>query len=109
LPRLIGEARALELNLLGDPIGADEAFELGLANAVVVDHELLDSALTWARKLAGQPPLAIEQIKRVSAAPDLDAGIIAEKDGFAAVFGTEDAREGIAAFVQKRAPEFHGK
>jgi enoyl-CoA hydratase / 3-hydroxyacyl-CoA dehydrogenase len=109
LPRLVGEAKALELNLLGDPIAADEAYELGLANAVVPDHELLDTALSWARKLAGQAPLAVEQVKRVSAAGDLGAGIEAEKQGFASVFGSQDAREGIAAFLGKRVPRFAGK
>jgi enoyl-CoA hydratase/3-hydroxyacyl-CoA dehydrogenase len=109
LPRLVGEAKALELNLTGEPIGADEAYELGLANRVVPDHELLDTALAWARKLAGQAPLAVEQIKRVSAAGDLDAGIEAEKQAFATVFGSEDAREGISAFLQKRSPRFQGK
>ena len=74
-------AKALELNLTGDPIDAERAYELGLATRVVPDHELLDTALQWARKLAGQAPLAIEQIKRVSAAGDLDAGIEAEKRG----------------------------
>ncbi len=59
LPRLVGEAKALELNLTGDPIGADEAYELGLATRVVPDHELFDTALAWARKLAGQAPLAV--------------------------------------------------
>jgi enoyl-CoA hydratase/3-hydroxyacyl-CoA dehydrogenase len=109
LPRLVGEAKALELNLTGDPISADEAYELGLATRVVPDHELLDTALAWARKLAGQAPLAVEQIKRVSAAGDLDAGIEAEKQGFATAFGSEDAREGIAAFLQKRTPKFQGR
>jgi enoyl-CoA hydratase/3-hydroxyacyl-CoA dehydrogenase len=109
LPRLIGEARALELNLTGDPIDAGDAYELGLATRLVPDHELLDTALAWARKLAGQPPLAIEQIKRVSAAGDLDAGIEAEKQAFAAAFGSEDAREGISAFLEKRTPRFQGK
>ncbi|MGI8428326.1 MAG: enoyl-CoA hydratase-related protein [Solirubrobacteraceae bacterium] len=109
LPRLIGEARALELNLTGDPIGAIEAYELGLANRVVPDHELLDTALSWARKLAGQPPLAIQQIKRVSAAGDLDGGIAAEQQAFATVFASEDAREGIGAFLQKRPPRFTGR
>lgn len=109
LPRLVGEAKALELNLLGDPIAAEDAYELGLANRVVADHELLDTALAWARKLAGQAPLAIEQIKRVAAAGDLDAGIEAEKQGFATVFGSEDAKEGISAFLQKRTPRFQGK
>jgi enoyl-CoA hydratase/3-hydroxyacyl-CoA dehydrogenase len=109
LPRLIGEAKAIELNLTGDPIMADEAYELGLATRVVPDHELLDTALAWARKLAGKAPLAVEQIKRVSAAGDLDAGIEAEKQGFGTVFGSEDAREGISAFLQKRTPRFTGK
>ena len=108
LPRLVGESRALELNLTGDPISADEAFEIGLVNRVVPDHELLDTALSWARKLAGQAPRAVEQIKRVSAAGDLDAGIEAEKAGFAEVFASEDAKEGISAFLQKRTPTFRG-
>jgi enoyl-CoA hydratase / 3-hydroxyacyl-CoA dehydrogenase len=109
LPRLIGQAKALELNLTGEPISADEAYELGLATRVVPDHELFDTALAWARKLAQQPPLAVQQVKRVSAAGDVDAGIAAEKHGFATVFGSEDAREGIAAFLQKRTPRFEGK
>jgi enoyl-CoA hydratase/3-hydroxyacyl-CoA dehydrogenase len=109
LPRLVGEAKALELNLTGDPIGAEEAYELGLATRVAPDHELLDTALAWARKLAGQAPLAIAQIKSVSAAGDLDAGIEAEKRGFATVFASEDAREGIGAFLGKRTPRFTGK
>ena len=108
LPRLVGVSKALEMNMIGDPILAEEAFELGLANRVVDDHELLDTALAWARKLAGQAPLALEQIKRVSAAGDLDAGIEHEKRGFATAFTSADAREGIAAFLAKRAPHFRG-
>jgi enoyl-CoA hydratase / 3-hydroxyacyl-CoA dehydrogenase len=109
LPRLIGPPRALELNLVGDPIDAGEAYELGLVHRVVPDHELLDTALAWARKLAGQAPLAVEQIKRVSAAGDLDAGLEAEKHAFTAVFASEDAREGISAFLEKRNPRFLGR
>ncbi len=109
LPRLVGSNKALEMNLVGDPILADEAFEMGLANRVVEDHELLDTALAWARKLAGQAPLALEQIKRVSAAGDLDEGIEAEKGAFASVFASADAKEGISAFLGKRAPQFEGK
>jgi enoyl-CoA hydratase/3-hydroxyacyl-CoA dehydrogenase len=104
LPRLVGEARALQMNLTGDPISAEKACEWGLANTVVADEELLDTALEWARRLAAGPPLAIEQIKRVSG-----AGGDAEKSGFAAVFGSEDAREGIGAFLQKRPAKFTGK
>ncbi len=109
LPRLVGENKALEMNLLGDPILADEAFELGLVNRTVEDHELLDTALAWARKLASQAPIALAQIKRVSAAGDLDAGIEAEKQGFATAFSSEDAKEGIAAFLGKRTPRFVGR
>ena len=109
LPRLVGEAKALEMNLVGDPIGAYEALRLGLANQVVPDHELFDTALAWAKKMAGQAPVAIEHIKRVSANGDLDAGIEAEKAGFAAAFGSEDAKEGIGAFLGKRQPKFQGK
>jgi enoyl-CoA hydratase/3-hydroxyacyl-CoA dehydrogenase len=109
LPRLVGSNKALEMNLVGDPILADEAFEMGLANRVVEDHELLDTALAWARKLASQAPLALEQIKRVSGAGDLDEGIEAEKQAFATAFASEDAKEGISAFLSKRAPHFEGK
>jgi enoyl-CoA hydratase/3-hydroxyacyl-CoA dehydrogenase len=109
LPRLVGENKALEMNLIGDPILADEAFELGLVNRLVDDHELLDTALQWARKLAAQAPLAVAQIKRVSAAGDLDEGIEAEKQAFAAVFTSADGKEGISAFLGKRAPHFTGE
>ena len=109
LPRLVGEGRALEMNLTGEAISAHEALRTGLANTVVPDHELFDMALNWARKLADQPPLAIEQIKRVSHKGDLDDGIAAEKQGFATVFVSEDAREGISAFLQKRRASFKGK
>jgi enoyl-CoA hydratase/3-hydroxyacyl-CoA dehydrogenase len=108
LPRLVGTNKALEMNLVGDPILAEEAFELGLVNRVVEDHELLDTALMWAHRLAGQAPLAVAEIKSVSGNGDLDAGIAAEKEGFAAAFASEDAKEGISAFLGKRAPQFKG-
>jgi enoyl-CoA hydratase/3-hydroxyacyl-CoA dehydrogenase len=109
LPRLVGPAKALEMNTVGEPISAEEAYEFGLVNRLVADHELFDTALAWARKFAAQAPVALEQIKRVSHAGDLDEGIEAEKGAFGAAFASEDAREGIAAFVQKRKPEFKGR
>jgi enoyl-CoA hydratase/3-hydroxyacyl-CoA dehydrogenase len=109
LPRLVGDARALEMNLTGDSVSAQAAYELGLAHRVVPDHDLLDTAIRWARRLAGQAPLAVEEIKRVSTAGDLNAGIEAEKAAFERVFGSEDAREGLGAFLQKRAPHFRGR
>ena len=109
LPRLVGTNKALEMNLVGDPVLAEEAFELGLVNRLVEDHELIDTALMWARKLAGQAPLAVAQIKQVSGNGDLDEGIEAEKRGFATAFASADAKEGIAAFLGKRAPRFTGR
>jgi enoyl-CoA hydratase/3-hydroxyacyl-CoA dehydrogenase len=109
LARLVGENKALEMNLVGDPMGAQEAYEFGLVNRAVPDHELLDTALSWARKLAEQAPLAVEQIKLVSGAGDLDEGIEAEKQGFAAVFNSADGKEGISAFLGKRKPNWQGR
>jgi enoyl-CoA hydratase / 3-hydroxyacyl-CoA dehydrogenase len=109
LPRLVGHNKALEMNLVGDAIGADEAYEYGLVNRVVLDHELFDTAMQWARKLAGQAPLAVARIKQVSGKGDLDDGIDAEKAAFAAVFVSEDAREGIGAFLGKRLPTWSGR
>ncbi len=109
LPRLVGNAKALEMNLIGDAILSDQAGDLGLANRVVPDHELFETALSWAGRLAGQAPLALEQIKRVSAAGDLDQGIEDEKAGFAAAFLSADAKEGISAFLAKRTPSWRGE
>ncbi len=109
LPRLVGEGRALELNLTGDPISAEEAYAIGLATRVVADEQLFDTALAWARKLSEQAPLAVERIKRVSSVGDIDAGIEREKEAFVDVFSSEDGREGVSAFVQKRKPQFRGK
>jgi enoyl-CoA hydratase/3-hydroxyacyl-CoA dehydrogenase len=109
LPRLVGEAKALEMNVGGDPIDAYEAHRVGLANQVVPDHELFDTALAWARKLSEKAPIAIEEIKTRSHAPELDAGLESEAEGFARAFDSEDAREGIAAFIGKRRAQFKGR
>ncbi len=109
LARLVGPSKALEMNLTGDAVLAPEAREYGLADDLVPDEELLDVAISWARKLAGQAPLAVEKIKQVSNKGDIEEGIEAEKQGFAEVFLSEDGREGISAFLQKRAPKWKGK
>jgi enoyl-CoA hydratase / 3-hydroxyacyl-CoA dehydrogenase len=109
LPRLVGEGKALEMNLTGEPIGAREAHRIGLANQIVPDHELFDTAMGMARKLAQQAPVAVGEIKRASAAGDLDEGIEKEKQGFATAFGSEDAKEGISAFLEKRQAQFKGR
>ncbi|MGN6202150.1 MAG: 3-hydroxyacyl-CoA dehydrogenase/enoyl-CoA hydratase family protein [Solirubrobacterales bacterium] len=109
LPRLVGASKALEMNLVGDAILSGEALELGLANRVVPDHELFEMALMWGRKLAAQAPIAREQIKAVSGKGELDEGIEAEKQGFATAFFSEDAKEGISAFLGKRTPKWSGR
>jgi enoyl-CoA hydratase / 3-hydroxyacyl-CoA dehydrogenase len=109
LPRLVGQSKALEMNLTGDAVLAPEARFHGLADDLVPDEELFDTAVAWARKLAEQAPLAVEQIKRVSNNGDLDEGIEAEKQGFAAAFLSEDGKEGISAFLGKRSPKWQGK
>ncbi|HEY1689975.1 MAG TPA: 3-hydroxyacyl-CoA dehydrogenase NAD-binding domain-containing protein [Solirubrobacteraceae bacterium] len=109
LPRLVGSAEALEMNLTGEPILAETAYELGLANEVVADHELLDVALSYARKLAMQAPLALREIKQASGKGDLDEGVEAEKQAFAKVLASADAKEGISAFLGKRRAKFTGR
>jgi enoyl-CoA hydratase/3-hydroxyacyl-CoA dehydrogenase len=74
----------------------------------VPDHELIDTALAWARKLAAQAPLSIARIKELSSDPTLDAGLNEEKAAFVRALQTEDAREGIAAFLEKRQAQWRG-
>jgi enoyl-CoA hydratase/3-hydroxyacyl-CoA dehydrogenase len=109
LPRLVGEGKALEMNLRGDAVGAYEALRFGLANQVVPDHELFDTALSWARKMSQQAPIAIEKIKQVSMQGELGEGLEVEGKAFGEAFGSEDAKEGISAFLGKRQANFQGK
>ena len=109
LPRLTGPGKALEMNLIGDAISAEDALVHGLANRVVPDHELFDTAVAWARKLAGQAPVAVELVKQASHKGDLDEGIEAEKRAFAEAFLSDDAKEGISAFLGKRTPKWQGR
>jgi enoyl-CoA hydratase / 3-hydroxyacyl-CoA dehydrogenase len=109
LPRLIGPSKALEMNLTGDAVLAPEARFHGLVDDLVPDEQLFETAMAWAKKLASQAPLAVEQIKLVSNNGDLDQGIEAEKEGFAKAFLSEDAKEGISAFLGKRTPRWSGK
>jgi enoyl-CoA hydratase / 3-hydroxyacyl-CoA dehydrogenase len=109
LPRLVGPANALEMNLIGDAISSGEAEAYGLANRVVPDHELFDTAVAWARKLAAQAPIAVEEVKRAADDPDLDEGIEKEKKSFEQAFQSEDGGEGISAFLGKRTARWQGK
>jgi enoyl-CoA hydratase len=112
LPRLIGRGPAMEMLLTGDPIGASRALELGLVTRVVPADQLLDEALALAAVIAERPPLAVAATKRTvhqGLAGSLDQGLDLESQEFARLFTTEDAREGVAAFLEKRQPVWRGR
>ena len=111
MTRRVGLARALELCLTGDTIGADEALRIGLCNRVLPRAELLEAALASAKKIAAKGPLAVAAVKRVlHAGADLtlaQANTL-EVEAFAGLFATADQKEGMAAFLGKRPPKFTG-
>jgi enoyl-CoA hydratase/carnithine racemase len=111
LPRLVGRVRANELLLTGRFLTADEAHAWGLVNRVVPKDELLDAAAEVAAAVAAQAPLAVSMIKRLvreGLDASLPTALTLEQDATAQLIVTEDALEGIAAFSEKRAPQFHG-
>ena len=112
LPKLIGTAKAKELILTGDTIEALGAFTLGLVNKVVDQDMLMDTALEMARKIAKAAPVALEYSKECinkSEEMTLESGIEFEKKMFGLCFATEDQKEGMSAFEEKRAVNFKGK
>lgn len=112
LSRLVGLGRAKEMVFLGDPIDAQEAYRIGLANKVVAVDSLMDEAKAMAKRLAAMPPFTLRIVKQVMDQGydiGLEAAIRMERLGFAALFGTEDQREGVTAFLEKRKPNFQGK
>ncbi|HEY6379026.1 MAG TPA: enoyl-CoA hydratase-related protein [Candidatus Dormibacteraeota bacterium] len=112
LPRLIGQGRAALLLLLGEAIDAETALRWGLVSEVVDDAELPAAAAALAERLAAQPPLAVAATKRcLNEGLDrpLAEGLSVEQREFAAIFGTEDAREGVSAYLEKRSPSWRGR
>lgn len=106
LPRLIGRQAARRLLLTGEAVTAESALAMGLVDEVVADGEVQAAALAWARTLAGRPAQALVRLKRLLDSPDLVDGLAREAELFGDVFATADAREGIAAFLEKRQPAF---
>jgi enoyl-CoA hydratase/carnithine racemase len=109
LQGIVGRAKAKEMSILGDPISAEEACGLGIALRVVPHAELLTSALAFAEQIAARPRLAVRMAKsfynRGLGGDDMRHAI----DGLPLLFMHEDAREGIAAFREKRQPKFGDK
>jgi enoyl-CoA hydratase len=111
LPRNIGRKAALELILSGRQFDANEAARLGLVNQVVPASALFDSALAFAANLTTKPPLTLTAaLSAVHLGTDasIDHGLAIEEGAFARIVPTYDAKEGVAAFVEKRSPSFRG-
>ncbi|MBM3139808.1 MAG: enoyl-CoA hydratase [Chloroflexi bacterium] len=112
LPKLVGAARAYEIIYDGDLLDARRALEVGIANRVVPDEQLLAETLAYARKVAAGPPLAYTYVRRlVRRSFDLPMHEFLELEWTyqANLLRTHDAREGFAAFVERREPRFRGE
>ncbi len=112
LPRLVGRNIAKELVLTGDHITAQRAYEIGLVNRVVPHENLKEETLKIAKKIASKAPFAVLTAKRSinqGLNCSLEDGCYLELTNFALGFATEDSREGMKAFIEKRKPEFKGR
>lgn len=112
LTRAIGKFRAMEMVLTGRFISAAEAHEAGLVSKVVAKEQFLAEAMRLAHQIASKPPMALKLAKEAVLAVDempLAAGIEYERKLFYSLFATQDQKEGMRAFVEKRKPKFEGK
>ncbi|MBL8966525.1 MAG: enoyl-CoA hydratase/isomerase family protein [Spirochaetaceae bacterium] len=112
LPRIVGASKAKELIFTGEMIKADEALRVGLVSRVTAAEELLPAALELAKKIAKNARRAVAYSKAAvdrGLETDIDTGIALEADLFGLCFATGDQKEGMTAFLEKRAPAFTGK
>jgi enoyl-CoA hydratase len=112
LPRLVGPGQALRLIYSGELINAEEAARIGLVDRVVANNELRTQTLQLARTIAAHSPVALQLAKtavRAALETPLSAGLRYEREIFITAFGSEDKRDGVSAFLEKRTAEFRGK
>lgn len=112
LPRLIGRARAMELLVTGQQIKADQALDWGLVNQVHTADELMDKVLETARQIVQKGPIAVRLVKQAVQRGqdlDLDNACLLESEVFGLCFSTEDQKEGMGAFLEKRKPDFKAR
>ena len=109
LDQLIGRNKAKEMTMTTDPIPAEEAFRINLVNKVVPHDKLMDEAMAMAKKIMAQGPLAIQFAKSAYNRFLWGEDLAYATDSMAMLFGTEDAKEGTAVFLEKRKPVFRGK
>ena len=112
MPRLIGLGHAMRLMLTGDMIGADEALQIGLVEQVVPHEDLKARTLELAGRIAQMSPLTLRVAKeavRASERMPIEEGILYERDLFCLCFSTEDKKEGVQAFLQKRPAQWQGR
>lgn len=112
LARLVGRARATEMMLSGERVPADRALAWGMIHKVVEENELIEAATLLAQRLAAGPTRALGTMRRNLAAgleSDYATALSREADAQRSMLGTEDSKEGVAAFLQRRKPEFKGR
>ena len=112
LPRLVGKSRAKEILFTGQMIAAEEALRIGLVNQIFPQKTLQDDVLVQLQKICSSGLLALQMAKEVidtGYEVNLSAACKMERDAFAVCFSTEDQKEGMSAFIEKRKPSFLGK
>jgi enoyl-CoA hydratase len=112
LTRAVGKAKAMEMNLTGRMMDAAEAERSGLVSRVLPADTLIDEALATARKIAEKSAVTVRAVKEAvnrAGETTLREGLLAERRLFHAMFATEDQKEGMAAFLEKRQPQFRDR